>query len=496
MNKIGFGVITVLVASLLAPTVNVLADTAPAYGVEYEGHVQNIGWQAPVITTGDETDITNVKEAGTDGQGLRVEAVKITGVNLPAGASITYEAQVQNKGWMAPVTTQGNAAIDSAAEAGTDGQGLRVETFKMTLNGLPGYSIKYQTHVQNIGWQAPVTTPNGTDINSAAISGTVGQGLRMEALKIQIVKSDTNNGYVNNPDFQTDLKVRSGPSLSAAVLGYLYNYEKIAILGTSSDASGNLWDKINYNNNVAYVSNAYIEPYTSPSDNVVAVASNITKQFEVGNSNEIAGNFDGEGLSIGYFQWCIGQGTLQPLLNRMDREYNSEMKSIFASNYTSIHNMILDTSTNQLKWADSINDSNNNIISPWYSEFINLTNNADFKSIEKDSEVYTVNQAMLICNKYNLKTVRGFALAFDICVHVGSINASATKIIANALNENPNITEKNLITIIANAVADSASSNASDIRSRNLAIVNGQGTVHGIMLYLDRDYGLSDNSFR
>jgi uncharacterized protein YjdB len=189
-----------LTATTLLPAASVFADTtaatpvttAPAstYGVEYEGHVQNIGWQTPVITTGDQTDISNVTEAGTDGQSLRVEAVKITGTNLPAGASITYQAQVQNKGWMTPVTTTGNTAIDSAAEAGTDGQGLRVETFKMTLNGLPGYAIKYQTHVQNIGWQDAVTTANGTDINSAAIAGTVGQGLRMEAVKIEIVKTD------------------------------------------------------------------------------------------------------------------------------------------------------------------------------------------------------------------------------------------------------------------------------------------------------------------
>jgi uncharacterized protein YjdB len=189
-----------LTATTLLPAASVFADTtaatpvttAPAstYGVEYEGHVQNIGWQTPVITTGDQTDISNVNEAGTDGKSLRVEAVKITGTNLPAGASITYKAQVENKGWMDAVTTTGNTAIDSAAEAGTDGQGLRVETFKMTLNGLPGYAIKYQTHVQNIGWQAPVTTENGTAIDSAAIAGTVGQGLRMEAVKIEIVKTD------------------------------------------------------------------------------------------------------------------------------------------------------------------------------------------------------------------------------------------------------------------------------------------------------------------
>ncbi len=166
--------------------------TAPAstYGVEYEGHVQNIGWQKQVSTIGDQADIATVSEAGTDGKGLRVEAFKITGTNLPQGASITYQSQVQNVGWQAPVTTTGNTSIDSAIEAGKDGQGLREEAFKITLAGLPGYAIKYQAHVQNIGWQTAVENSNGTDISKATIAGTVGKGLRIEALRIELVKTE------------------------------------------------------------------------------------------------------------------------------------------------------------------------------------------------------------------------------------------------------------------------------------------------------------------
>lgn len=303
-------------------------------------------------------------------------------------------------------------------------------------------------------------------------------------------------GYVHNPEVQFDLKVRSAPNLSSNTLGYLYNYQKINILSVKTDASGNLWDEIIFNNKTAYVSDAYIQHYTSLSDNVINTAVKITKQFEVGTANQIAGNFDGQGLSLGYLQWCIGLGNLQPLLNRMDRQYNSEMKKIFGENYTTIHNMLLNTPENQLKWAKSINDSHNKIIAPWYSQFVNLTNNKHFISIEKDAEVYMVNQAMLICNRYNLKTTRGFALSFDIATQNGGITTSAAKIINNSLNKNPNISEKELLKVIANAVADTSDTNKEDIRSRKMAIVNGKGNVHGIMLYLDRNYGLSDNLWR
>jgi len=180
----------------------------------------------------------------------------------------------------------------------------------------------------------------------------------------------------------------------------------------------------------------------------------------------------------------------------MDREYNSEMRSIFGTNYDIIHNMILQTSDNQLKWANSINDSSNKIVDPWYSQFINLSNNQHFINVEADAEVYTVKQAMLICDKYNLKTVRGFALAFDIVTQNGRISPDASKIIDTALNQTPNITEKNLLVVIANAVADSSTNNSEDIRSRKTTIVSGQGVVHGSMLYLDSSYGLNDNCWR
>lgn len=304
-----------------------------------------------------------------------------------------------------------------------------------------------------------------------------------------------NKSYVYNPELQIDLKVRSTPDLNGQVDGYLYNFEDVKILD-STQANGTVWDKIMYNNKIAYISDAYLKHYTSPGDNVVSISRNITKQFEVANSNQVAGNFDGQGLSLGYLQWCIGQGTLQPLLNRMDREYNDEMRSIFRSNYDSIHNMILDTPQNQLAWAKSINNTSNTIAEPWYSQFVALTNKEQFKNIEADAEAFKVGQAMLISDKYKLKTTRGFALAFDIAVQNGSVTPEAAKIIDAALAQKPNMSEKDLLKVIANAVADTSTSNVEDIRTRKMSIVNGNGIVHGITLNLDINYGLSDNCWR
>jgi len=313
---------------------------------------------------------------------------------------------------------------------------------------------------------------------TATIKVTTVDGSKTASCNVTV---NNKKGYVQNPELQYDLKVRSAPNSSGTVLGYMYNYEKIEILDTVLDDKNNKWDKITYNGSFAYVSDAYIQRYTSPPDDVATTASNITRQFEVGSLPQIQGNFDGQGLSLGYLQWCIGQGTLQKLLHRMDRQYNSEMKSIFGTNYNSIHSMLLDTLTNQLTWAKNINDSANNIKSPWNTQLENLTKNQHFISIEKDAEVYFTKQAMLICDKYKLRTVRGYALAFDIVVQNGSISQEARNIIDSTLLRNSGMTEKELLAVIAKAV----SLNSPDTLSRKMTIVNGQGTVHGIPINLD-----------
>jgi len=331
--------------------------------------------------------------------------------------------------------------------------------------------------------------------SNISLGGVNASAATIDQIKAEDYRVNNKKAYVYNPELQIDLKVRSAPDLNGYVEGYLYNYENVQVLDTI-DINGTVWDKIIYNNTISYVSDEYIQHYTSSTDDVVNIARNITKQFEVGNSNQIAGNFDGQGLSLGYLQWCIGQGTLQPLLNRMEREYNAEMKSIFGTNYDSIHNMILDTTENQLAWAKTINDSKNTISEPWYSQFVSLTNNQHFINIELDAEAYKIGQAMIICDKYKLKTVRGFTLAFDIAVQNGSISPDASKIIDTALVQNPNMVEKDLLKVIANAIADTSTNNAEDIRSRKMSIVNGNGIVHRSVLYLDKNYGLSDSYWR
>jgi uncharacterized protein YjdB len=145
---------------------------AASVGVQYKGHVQN---------KGDVDWVTGPETLGTEGESLRLEAFYIELTDAPADMHIMYRVQVQNKGWM-------DWAEDGAI-AGTTGEGLQVETVEIKLvddNGdaYPGYSVEYQGHVQNKG---DMPADESWYVDGEQL-GTVGEFLRLEALRVQIVK--------------------------------------------------------------------------------------------------------------------------------------------------------------------------------------------------------------------------------------------------------------------------------------------------------------------
>jgi uncharacterized protein YjdB len=94
-------------------------------------------------------------------------------VQAPRSPSICYQAHVQNIGWQGWVC---NGQV-----AGTTGQSLRMEAIRIVLRNAPrNESIRYQAHVQNIGWQGWV--------RDGQVAGTTGRSLRMEAIRIELVR--------------------------------------------------------------------------------------------------------------------------------------------------------------------------------------------------------------------------------------------------------------------------------------------------------------------
>jgi len=145
-------------------TVNAKSD-GPS--VLYQTHIQNIGWNQGWKIDGD--------EAGTHGQSLRLEAIQVKLSNAKVSGSVQYKTHIQNKGW------ETNWSSDGAV-SGTSGQGLRLEAIQIQLTGeiANQYDIYYRVHAQNFGWLG--WAKNGES------AGTAGYAYRLEAIQIQLVK--------------------------------------------------------------------------------------------------------------------------------------------------------------------------------------------------------------------------------------------------------------------------------------------------------------------
>lgn len=138
-------------------------DTNVANGLSYATHVQNVGWQSYV---------KNGATSGTSGSSLRLEAIKIKLANTPYSGTIQYRTHVQNQGWQ---TWKSNDQL-----SGTSGLSLRLEAIQIRLTGEMAnhYDVWYHVHSQDLGWMG--WTKNGE------AAGTAGYGRRLEAIQIVI----------------------------------------------------------------------------------------------------------------------------------------------------------------------------------------------------------------------------------------------------------------------------------------------------------------------
>ena len=90
--------------------------------------------------------------------------------------TVSYCTHVQNVGWQ--------DFVSNGAMSGTEGQSLRLEGMKVTVSG-QGLGVRYKTHVQNDGWQDWVY--------DGAMSGTEGRSLRLEGMEIELTGSNAAN---------------------------------------------------------------------------------------------------------------------------------------------------------------------------------------------------------------------------------------------------------------------------------------------------------------
>lgn len=203
---------------LEAIQIKLSGEAANQYDVYYRVHAQDYGWLDWA---------KNGESAGTEGYSKRLEGIQIVlvkkGENAPGSTSrpfickmIKYQTHVQNIGW------QGEKA--DGEMSGTTGQSLRLEAIKIQLSSSIDGGIVYKTHVQDYGWQNFVA--NGQ------ASGTSGQAKRLEAIQMQLT-GNAKNQYdlyyrVHAQNFGWLGWAKNGESAGTA--GYSYRLEGIQIV--------------------------------------------------------------------------------------------------------------------------------------------------------------------------------------------------------------------------------------------------------------------------
>lgn len=154
-------------STIKAFTVNEIVSNVSTddLNVSYRTHVENVGWQEYV---------KNGKSSGTSGQSLRLEAINIKLENNNYGGEIKYSTHVQNIGWQ--------SFKEDGKMAGTSGQSLRLEAIQIKLTGEISeyYDVYYRVHCENFGWLD--WAKNGET------SGSTGYGYRLEAIQIRLIK--------------------------------------------------------------------------------------------------------------------------------------------------------------------------------------------------------------------------------------------------------------------------------------------------------------------
>jgi hypothetical protein len=211
----------------------------------------------------------------------------------------------------------------------------------------------------------------------------------------------------------------------------------------------------------------------------------------------LAGDFDGEGISFGVLQWNIGQGTLQPLFSQMLQNQPEAMTRIFQENLSPFSHMLSLSREQQLAWWIAIQSPDKaDIFEPWRGCLLALGRSSPFQQIQMDHSERIYSDALLLAREYGLRTERGVALMFDICVQNGWIEPATKAQIEADFARIPDSTgllerEVSKMRVIANRVAESSRPEyVDDVRTRKLTIADGVGTVHGMYYDLASQYAI------
>ena len=261
--------------------------------------------------------------------------------------------------------------------------------------------------------------------------------------------------------------------------------------------------------------------------NAFVLAMNISGSFE-GNDGwiNLTNNFDGQGISMGLLNQCLGQGSLQPMMLELRNANPELLRGIFSSsNLSSMLKMLSQweahSFTSSLKFSDygysalddphlvaeelglspldltevssalvarnqvAVNWAVQNVYSgknfkpEWRKSFAAMASSTPYRSIQiaKAAKIHAAAKELMTA--LGFKSLKSYLFFFDIGVQNGGIGSSVRSQFKAWAVKNASAAEtvrlKKLLELRLRVVL---SEYVFDVRSRKTAIIDGKGIVH------------------
>ncbi|WP_080146734.1 N-acetylmuramoyl-L-alanine amidase [Marinilactibacillus piezotolerans] len=210
---------------------------ASNYDIYYRVHSRKFGW-LPWAKNG--------QRAGTQGYDYRIESMQVTvlkkgdksistsenAYQILTTPEVNYRAHVQTKGWL--------SWVKNKATAGTVGESLRMEAFRLTSDH-NSVDIQYRTRSENGNW---------TDwLNEGALGGTINQKRQLEGVSFKLTGPQASKFdiyyRVHSRSFGWMPWAKNGEKAGTEGFDYRIESMQVTVLpknDTSIDTTGNAYE--------------------------------------------------------------------------------------------------------------------------------------------------------------------------------------------------------------------------------------------------------------
>jgi len=243
------------------------------------------------------------------------------------------------------------------------------------------------------------------------------------------------------------------------------------------------------------------------------VALNISGSFE-GSTGwvNLTNNFDGQGLSLGLLNQCLGQGSLQPMLIRLRDEHPETLKADLGPEHLkSLLDMLakwqkeasvglesapLSTLDNpdedggprataadgeSVRWAvANLYDAGDKFKPSWEGELTALASSRDYVSVQIAAAARYHDRSLADEDRAGVRELRAYLFLFDVQVQNGGLYPGDFDDYAAYRRSHPKAGATALLEELLDLrLRHVKTKYKPDVRARKLAVINGAGKVHG-----------------